>query len=298
MWYGPWPAERPNPAIEWPNPTAEPPIPAADSLDRAVSQNPADLWLVRLTPDALALIAQGGQLPVTAVRGWPHRDTLPLLWTAWQAGGPAWLVTASLATPPGQAWAGPGATPPTSAGLMGTGPSTAGPLHPGVVVGECAVKGPVSRCAPAEIGYGLAPVARGRGYGRMMVSELAATLLAAGAPEIWARTDAANVASRRVLARAGFRSTRASQDASQEASQDANPHASQDASTVCYVLLAGTNRGGSPGSRPTTTTRIAGDAHTTGIAGDHPTTEIAGDHPTTGIEVEHPAVPLHRPDIA
>ena len=53
---------------------------------------------------------------MAAVRGWPHRDTLPLLWTAWQAGGPAWLVTADLATVPGQERDGPAVTRPTSAG--------------------------------------------------------------------------------------------------------------------------------------------------------------------------------------
>ncbi|MGZ4663897.1 MAG: GNAT family N-acetyltransferase [Frankiaceae bacterium] len=197
-----------------------------------MSPNPADLRLVRLAPDALALIARGGLLPLAAVRGWPHRDTLPLLWTAWQAGGPAWLVTADLATEPGQERDGPAVTRPTSAGLVSAGPPTDGPPHPGVVVvGECAVKGPLSRCAPAEIGYGLAPGARGRGYGRAMVSELVSTLLAAGASEIWAQTGADNVASRRVLEWAGLRLSRASQDAT----------------TVCYVLPAeatGETRGG------------------------------------------------------
>ena len=71
-------------------------------------------------------------------------------------------------------------------------------------MGECAAKGPLIRGAPAEIGYGLAPRVRGRGYGRRMVAELVSILQGVGVSEIRAQTSADNIASRRVLERAGF----------------------------------------------------------------------------------------------
>ena len=72
-------------------------------------------------------------------------------------------------------------------------------------MGECAAKGPLIRGAPAEIGYGLAPRVRGREYGRRMVAELVSILQGVGVSEIRAQTSADNIASRRVLERAGFR---------------------------------------------------------------------------------------------
>ena len=214
--------------------------------------------LVSLTPDALALIAGGGLLPLAAVRGWPHRDTLPLLWTAWQSGGPAWLVTADLtaghAAAPGQEPEGPAATRPASAGLVAAGTPPGGPSHSGVVIGECAAKGPLIRGAPAEIGYGLAPSVRGRRHGRDMVRALVSMLVNASVLDIWAQTEAGNVASRRLLERAGFQLS----------------GAGQDSSTLCYVLPAETTSTGSLATSPAF---------------------------MTGIEGEHPAVALHGPDV-
>jgi RimJ/RimL family protein N-acetyltransferase len=184
--------------------------------------NPPDLRLVALAPDELALIARGGLPPLATVRGWPHRETLPLLWTAWQAGGPAWLVTAG--GPLRRDAAGnPAANPKArdaARGATETGVLVGDIPHPGGVVGECAVKGPLIRGAPAEIGYGLAPGVRGRGYGQAMVSQLVSTLVTAGVSEIGAHTEVGNAASRRLLERAGFRLS----------------GAGQDASSVCYVL--------------------------------------------------------------
>ena len=156
------------------------------------TDSPAAVRLVALAPDGLASLAQGGGAPLNAVPGWPHRDTLPLLWTAWQAGGAAWLVTADGAPVEG--------TPVEDTPVLGTSIQ-------GTVVGECAAKGPLIRGAPAEIGYGLAPRARGRGYGRRLVAELVSILQGVGVSEIRAQTSADNIASRRVLERAGFQNS-------------------------------------------------------------------------------------------
>lgn len=77
----------------------------------------------------------------------------------------------------------------------------------GEVVGDCGVHGPVSDDGEIELGYGLAPSARGRGVGSEVVGRLAAWLSVQ--PQVRAvvargvRSD--NAPSRRVLEAAGFR---------------------------------------------------------------------------------------------
>jgi len=77
----------------------------------------------------------------------------------------------------------------------------------GEVVGDCGVHGPVSDDGEVELGFGLAPSARGRGVGREMVQLLAGWL--AVQPQV--RSVVArgvvsdNTPSRRALEAAGFR---------------------------------------------------------------------------------------------
>ena len=108
------------------------------------------------------------QLP--AAPGWPHQDTAIGLAYADQ-GAWAWLVVDD----------------------------------DGRIAGECGVKGLPGPDGTVEIGYGLAGPSRGRGLGTALVAALVAEL--SGLPEvrrIEARVVADNIASRRVLERAGF----------------------------------------------------------------------------------------------
>jgi GNAT superfamily N-acetyltransferase len=141
-----------------------------------------------------------------------------------------WLVTAELETRPESACAAPEAGDPSA---------PEGPASAGVVVGECAVKGPLVPGAAAEIGYGLAPGVRGRGYGRRMLGELVARVVAAGASEIRAQTSTGNAASRRLLERAGFQ---------------LGP-AGPDATTVSFVLPASALH--APGPTGSATPRVS-----------------------------------------
>jgi RimJ/RimL family protein N-acetyltransferase len=65
---------------------------------------------------------------------------------------------------------------------------------------------PVDGCA--EIGYGLAPSARGHGYAAEAVVALLAVAAQHGAHKVIADTEVDNVASQRTLIRAGFRLVR------------------------------------------------------------------------------------------
>jgi len=75
----------------------------------------------------------------------------------------------------------------------------------GRIAGECGAKGPPTAAGEVEIGYGLAGPSRGRGLGTRAVAALVGELRAR--PDV-RRIDAFvvsdNLASRRVLERAGF----------------------------------------------------------------------------------------------
>jgi RimJ/RimL family protein N-acetyltransferase len=125
--------------------------------------------------------------------GWPHHDSLTGIGLALEADvDPGWLI-----------------------------------LRDGVVIGECAVKGGGPHDGEAEISYGLAGSERGKGLGSVAVAAFAAWLTAR--PDI--RTVIAdvhvdNVASRRVLEKAGFR----------QAGGGNGPSYQQDQQYLRYVL--------------------------------------------------------------
>jgi RimJ/RimL family protein N-acetyltransferase len=75
----------------------------------------------------------------------------------------------------------------------------------GRVVGDCGVHAPVSDTGEVEIGYGLAAPERGLGYGTEAVRLLTSWLLDRPLVRVVvAEVDADNLASRRVLEKAGF----------------------------------------------------------------------------------------------
>jgi RimJ/RimL family protein N-acetyltransferase len=77
-------------------------------------------------------------------------------------------------------------------------------LRDGRAVGGIGFKGqPVDGCV--EIGYGLAPSARGHGYAAEAVAGLLTVAVAHGLIKVVAETTLDNVASQRTLTRAGFR---------------------------------------------------------------------------------------------
>lgn len=73
----------------------------------------------------------------------------------------------------------------------------------GLAVGGVGFKGPPDS-GVVEIGYGLAPSARGHGYATEALEALVQTAAGLGVTTIRADTDPENVASRRTLERAGF----------------------------------------------------------------------------------------------
>lgn len=103
--------------------------------------------------------------------GWPHNDT--------KAG-----LSHVFLEPPALVW------------LIETGDGT---------IGECGTHAAVDESGFVEIGFGLAAPSRGRGYGTECVSALTEWLVDhGGARRVFARTTAENIASRRVLEKAGF----------------------------------------------------------------------------------------------
>jgi RimJ/RimL family protein N-acetyltransferase len=105
-----------------------------------------------------------------AAPGWPHPDTATGLAYA-EAGAWTWLIVDD----------------------------------DGRVAGECGVKGPPTDEGMVEIGYGLAGPSRGRGLGTRAVAALVAELRARpGVRRVDAFVATDNIASRRVLERAGF----------------------------------------------------------------------------------------------
>jgi len=75
-----------------------------------------------------------------------------------------------------------------------------------VVIGDCGTLGGIDDQGAIEVGYGLAPEHRGRGYGNELVAALSEWLLSQPQVEqVVAREVLAdNVASRRALENAGF----------------------------------------------------------------------------------------------
>lgn len=127
-----------------------------------------------LEPVALAVaeaLLSGDVSAVCAGEGWPHADTLDGLGMAVQhRAPPGWFVT-----------------------------------FEGLVIGDCGMHGPANADGEIEIGYGLAAPYRGRGFGKELVTALSAWLLRQpGVRRVIARAEVSNLASRGVLARAGF----------------------------------------------------------------------------------------------
>ena len=85
-----------------------------------------------------------------------------------------------------------------------TGPGTFLVLLDGVVVGDCGWFGPAGEDGEVEIGYGIAPSARGRGHGTAAVSLLLTWVRAHGAATVRAEVLPGNEPSLRLLAGLGF----------------------------------------------------------------------------------------------
>lgn len=116
---------------------------------------------------------------MSAAPGWPHADTLIALQLEIDRSPPGhpagWFVT------------------------LRDGPT------PGAVIGECGWKGGPDPEGSAEIGYGLAPPWRERGYGTEVVGALAGwALRQSSCRRLTAYVHEDNVASRRLVERLGF----------------------------------------------------------------------------------------------
>jgi RimJ/RimL family protein N-acetyltransferase len=86
----------------------------------------------------------------------------------------------------------------------GSGPGTFLVVLDGVVVGDCGWFGPPDEEGEVEIGYGLAPSARGRGVGTRAVEMLLSWVAEQGARRVRAEVLPGNAASFALLARLGF----------------------------------------------------------------------------------------------
>lgn len=77
--------------------------------------------------------------------------------------------------------------------------------HEGRVIGDCGIHAPVDAAGSVEIGYGLAAGYHGRGLGSELVAAVSDWLLSReDVSTVRARTLPSNVASGRVLEKAGF----------------------------------------------------------------------------------------------
>jgi RimJ/RimL family protein N-acetyltransferase len=86
-------------------------------------------------------------------------------------------------------------------------------LRDGVVVGSCAVKDMPDAAGGVEIGYGVAPVARGQGVATGAVAAMLAVLAGHGVRLVRAETAVTNLPSGRVLQKSGFAQTGERDDA-------------------------------------------------------------------------------------
>ena len=131
----------------------------------------ARLTLEPLSPQTAAQLLAGDRSAVIAGSGWPHQDTADTLGMMERGSGQAWLVMAG-----------------------------------DVVIGDCGLHAGVDAAGEVEIGFGLAPPFRGKGYGRELVCGLCGWLLAQPGIATVAVRDVleGNSASRRTLECCGF----------------------------------------------------------------------------------------------
>lgn len=132
----------------------------------------ADLSLVPISVELARRLVAGDLSGVRPAPGWPHDDTMDGLRMSVERGHPpGWLV-----------------------------------VHRGAVIGDCGLHGLPDAQGQVEIGYGLAEGWRGRGFGTEVVRTVADWLLGQpGVRALRAHTLPDNLASRRVLQKAGFR---------------------------------------------------------------------------------------------
>ena len=117
-----------------------------------------------------AAIARGDLTAIRSGEGWPHADTLDALRMARERKALIWLV-----------------------------------MLDGLVIGDCGTHGAPDDAGEVEIGFGLAAPYRGRGYGHEMVALLVRALAARrGVHRLIAEVELPNLASHRLLERAGF----------------------------------------------------------------------------------------------
>ena len=132
----------------------------------------ARLLLEPVTATLAQAILAGDLSGVSAAPGWPREHTAAGLAHALQAGHPpGWLITAA-----------------------------------GTVIGDYGTHAPPGERGCVQIGYGLAAPCRGRGFGSEAITAMTAWLLAQpDIARVRACTAAGNMASRRVLEKAGYR---------------------------------------------------------------------------------------------
>jgi RimJ/RimL family protein N-acetyltransferase len=129
------------------------------------------LSLEPITQAQVRAIIAGDLSSVTAAAGWPQEGTPAGLDMALRGGhAPGWFVTLD-----------------------------------GAVIGDCGIHGEPDASGTVEIGFGLAEPFRGQGYGTELVAAVATWLQAQPAVTlVVGRTEPDNIASRRVMERAGF----------------------------------------------------------------------------------------------
>jgi ribosomal-protein-alanine N-acetyltransferase len=139
------------------------------------------LELVPIDVEGANRLVAGDMSGIVAGAGWPHNDTFDGMRMEIENGSstPCWLVRLD-----------------------------------GTVIGELGWKGGPGPDGTAEIGYGLSPAYRGRGYGTEAVTGFVDWASRQPAVRrLVAETRADNMASRRVLEHAGFAITSATGDA-------------------------------------------------------------------------------------
>lgn len=148
-------------------------------MDSFAPLRTARLDLEPITTEVARSIAAGHVARLRPAEGWPHEHTKHGVAMALKHGQPAgWLVRSD-----------------------------------GLVIGDCGIHRPVDSDGSVEIGYGLAGPSRGLGFGTELVAAISHWLLAQ--PDVVvvrATTSPANLASRRVLEKAGFAAVRSTDD--------------------------------------------------------------------------------------
>lgn len=140
-------------------------------MDAFAPLQTARLKLEPITAEVARSIAVGDVAELQPADGWPHEHTKNGIDMALRHGHPAgWLVR-----------------------------------FEGRVIGDCGIHAPVDDNGSLEIGYGLAAPYRGRGFGTEVATVISGWLLSQpGVSVVRATTLPANVASQRVLEKAGF----------------------------------------------------------------------------------------------